>query len=141
MLAFTIFMEVGSRLFLGWWHDNNPSYQALLADGWDPFWDTWLTGLVNRDPHEVKAGMPPLGLNPQNFTPPANWTIRCPSCGAAQPGPIFWCWNSNCRRGYENGCQKMCCPTCDMTFCESQPGAGRTMAVTCPGCNTAWNMP
>jgi hypothetical protein len=138
MLVFTIFMEVGMRLCMGWWHSENPSYWALLRDGWDPFWDTWLMGLVNRDPDEVRAGQPPLALRRSNWTPPANWTERCPGCGAAQPGPIFWCWR--CGLGYEHRCQKVLCD-CGMTFCESGPGVGRTMLVSCPGCGRPWQFP
>jgi hypothetical protein len=139
MLAFTILMEIGLRLILGWWHDSDPTYAALLRDGWDPLFDTWMTGLVNRDPVEVRAGMPPLCLRGSNWVAPTSWTERCPGCGAQQPGPIFWCWS--CGRGYENGCQKMCCPDCDTTFCESQPGISRQMAVSCPGCGRAWQFP
>lgn len=137
MLAFTIFMEIGSRLFLGWWHDGNPTYAALLRDGWDPLFDT--VGLLNGDPPEVKAGQPPLTLSGSNWVPPANWTERCPGCGAAEPSPIFWCWF--CGRGYEHGCQKICCPDCDTTFCESEPGRAQQMRVICPGCGTAWWFP
>lgn len=138
VLALTIFGSVTLRLILPWWFEDNPAYQLLLKDGWDPFWDTWWSGLVNRDPDEVKAGQPPLCINATNFTPPSDWSDRCPNCGATQPGSWFWCWN--CKLGYEDGCQKMCCPTCDMTFKEMSPGAGRTQAITCPGCGTPWFM-
>jgi hypothetical protein len=138
MLVFTLFMEVGSRLLLGWWHDGDPGYQALIRDGFDPFWDLWLMGIVNRDPEEVRAGMPPLALRGSSWQAPTNWVNRC-SCGAQQPGPIFWCWF--CGRGYEHGCQKICCPDCDTTFCESEPGRAQQMRVTCPGCGTAWWFP
>lgn len=133
MLAFTIFMEVGMRVCMGWWHSENPTYWALLRDGWDPAFDTcWL----NRDPPEVKAGQPPLALRGSNWVPPASWTERCPGCGAAQPSPIFWCWN--CGRGYENGgCRKMLCD-CGVTFVEPQPGVSRQMPVSCPGCGRSW---
>jgi hypothetical protein len=113
-------------------------FQLLVRDGWSPFWDTWWMGIVNRDPPEVTAGRPPSCLMGSNFQPPATWREQCPGCGAAQPGPIYWCWF--CGRGYEHGCQKTCCPDCDTTFCESQPGIGRTMPVTCPGCGKAWQM-
>ena len=134
MIGFTIFMKIGMRLCMGWWHSENPSYWALLRDGWDPAFDTsWL----NRDPPEVKAGQPPLALRGSNWAAPASWTEKCRGCGAAQPGPIFWCWR--CGRGYEHGCQKTTC-TCGMTFCESEPGRSRQMAVSCPGCGKAWQM-
>ena len=135
MLAFTMFMEIGMRLCMGWWHDGNPAYAALLRDGWDPFFDTWMMGIVNRDPEEVRAGMPPLVLRGSNWQAPATWTERCPGCGAAQPGPIFWCWY--CGAGYEHGCAKVVCPDCDTTFCESEPGISREMPVCCPGCGKA----
>jgi hypothetical protein len=139
MLAFTIFMEVGMRLCLGWWHADNPSYAALLRDGYDPFFENYMMGIVNRDPDEVRAGMPPLALRGSNWAAPSSWTITCPGCGARNPGPIYWCWR--CGRGYENGCQKMCCPNCDTTFCESEPGRSQEMAVTCPGCGKNSLMP
>jgi hypothetical protein len=139
MLAFTAFMEIGLRLCMGWWHSDNSSYTALLKDGYDPFFDNFLMGIVNRDPEEARAGQPPLALRGSNWQAPSNWIDRCPSCGAAQPGPIFWCWR--CGRGFEHGCQKMCCPDCDTTFCESEPGISRQMPVRCPGCGRAWRFP
>jgi len=136
MLAFTIFMEIGMRLCMGWWHAENPSYWALLRDGWDPAFDTsWL----NRDPPEVRAGQPPLALRGSNWVPPASWPTACPGCGARNPGPIYWCWF--CGQGYEHGLAKAVCPNCDTTFCESAPGRSREMAVICPGCGTATLFP
>ena len=135
--VFAAFMMVMGRLLLGWWYGNDPTYSSLRRDGWDPFWDTWCMGLINNDPEEVRAGQPPKGM--QSFTPPTNWSVKCPNCGAAQPGPIFWC--HQCGLGYENGCEKTTCPDCNTTFVESEPGKGRTMAVTCPGCGKAWFMP
>jgi hypothetical protein len=136
MLAFTIFMEVGMRLCLGWWHADNPAYQALLNDGWDPVFD--VSWFLNRDPEEVRAGQPPLALRGSNWMAPSSWTTTCPGCGARNPGPIFWCWR--CGLGYENGCQKICCLNCDTTFCESERGKGSLMPVTFPGCGRTWNM-
>jgi hypothetical protein len=129
--------EISLRVILGALHPAQ--YQMLARDGWDCFFDTWWMGIVNRDPPEVTAGKPPLCLMGSNWAPPAAWTERCPSCGAAQPGPMFWCWH--CGLGFENGRQKMCCPHCDTTFVNPQPGAGLTAPVTCPGCGTAWQMP
>jgi hypothetical protein len=114
-------------------------YRALIADGWDPMFDTWALGFLNRDPFEVRAGQPPLALRGSNWQPPRHWKEKCPGCGAAQPGPYFWCWR--CGLGFEHGCQKMCCPDCDMTFCESRPSVSRKMPVTCPGCGKAWRFP
>ena len=139
MLAFTIFMEIGLRLCLGWWHGNDSSYTALLRDGYDPFFDHFMNGIVNRDPEEVRAGQPPLALRGSNWVAPASWTTTCPGCGGKNPGPIFWCWF--CGRGYEHGRQKICCPDCDTTFCESEPGRSRQMAVSCPGCRRCWQFP
>lgn len=133
MLGFTIFMETGSRLFLGWWHTDNPAYAALLRDGWDPVFD--VSWFLNRDPEEVRAGQPPLALRGSNWVPPANWTERCPGCGASQPGPIFWCFF--CGRGFEHRAQKVLCD-CGVTFCESEPGISREMPVSCPGCGRSW---
>jgi hypothetical protein len=110
-----------------------------VADGWDPMFDTWMMGFLNRDPPEVQAGKPPLCLLGSNWKPPRSWKEKCPNCGAAQPGPIFWCWH--CGKGFERGCQKMCCPDCDTTFCESAPGRGKVVPVECPGCNKCWYMP
>ena len=135
MLAFTIFMEVGSRFALGWWHGDDPTYAALLRDGYDPFWDNWMMGLVNRDPEEVRAGMPPLALRGSSWVAPASWNVKCPACGARNPGPVYWCFN--CGRGYEAFCRKVMCD-CGMTFCESKPGRSLEMPVTCPGCGRSW---
>jgi hypothetical protein len=135
-LALVIFGSIGTRVICVAMYPH--IYAQLRQDGWDPLWDSWWSGIVNRDPEEVKAGKPPLCIIVTNFTPPPSWTERCP-CGAAQPEPVFWCWN--CRQGFEHGCQKMACPNCDMTFKEASPGAGRTQAITCPGCGTATFMP
>ena len=125
--------EVGSRLVLGWWHSDDPTYAALIRDGFDPFWDApWLMGIVNRDPEEVRAGMPPSALRGSNWVPPANWTERCPGCGARNPGQTYWCWF--CARGFEHGSEKAVCPSCDTTLLESAPGRSREMLVICPGC-------
>lgn len=137
MLAFTIFMEIGMRLCMGWWHSENPTYWALLRDGWDPAFDT--SWFLNRDPEEVRAGQPPLALRGSNWLPPSSWNVKCPACGARQPEPAFWCWF--CARGFEHGCQKCVCSDCDTTFCESKPGISREMPVRCPGCHRSWNFP
>lgn len=118
---------------------NDPEYQALLKDGWSPFWGTFIPGVVNRDPPEVQAGKPPAILLGSNWQPPRSWTERCPNCGRAQPESMFWCWF--CGLGFEHGRQKMCCPDCDTTFCESAPGRSEVMPVECPGCGRAWWFP
>lgn len=136
-LALVIFGSIGTRIIgLALY----PSiYAQLRQDGWDPLWDTWWSGLINRDPFEVKAGQPPACINASNWTAPAEWQHQCPNCGARQPSSWFWCWN--CKLGYEDGCQKMACPTCDSTFKETTPGAGRAQAIACSGCGQAWQMP
>ena len=55
LLAFVIVGEILIRLAMGWWHDGDAGYQALLRDGWDPFFDASLFGLLNGDPDEVLA--------------------------------------------------------------------------------------
>ena len=139
LLGFVIVGEIFIRLAMGWWHDGDAGYDALCRDGYDCFFDSGIMGLLNGDPDEVLAGQPPRALLGSNWAAPANWTDQCPNCGARQPGPIFWCWH--CGLGYEHRCQKMCCPDCNRTFCEAQPGIGRTLAITCPGCGKAWQFP
>ena len=131
--------EIFLRTVLNAFHPAQ--YQMLVRDGWDPFWDTWWLGLVNRDPPEVTAGKPPACLLGSGWVPPAGWTDRCRGCGAAQPGPIFWCWF--CSRGYEYGKQKICCPddNCNTTYCEPEPGRARQTPISCPGCGRGWQFP
>lgn len=135
------FCWIGCRLVGAALFGNDPGYRALIADGFDPFWDTYMPGVINRDPEEVRAGKPPLVLLGSNFCPPASWKDRCPACGAAQPEPVFWCFA--CGFGFENGCRKIVCPApdCGMTFKESSPGRSREVPVTCPGCGKSWWFP
>lgn len=136
-LALVIFGAIGTRVICMALYPQ--IYAQLRADGWDPLWDSWWSGIVNRDPEEVKAGQPPLCLRGSGWVAPNTWTDTCPNCGAKEPSSWFWCWQ--CGLGYEDNCQKMCCPTCDMTFKETTPGQGRMMPITCPGCGQAWQMP